>query len=158
MSSGNEISHITLEIWQANWCGSDRYPEIEIGAGYGTSHKTRSNRYTNNFGRGSILRWNPIYKSLGGIKGMRVSGQSINFRIHGKSWDDFCPKRLRIMTYDGAVYQSPEMNDWVNIIKGDKLRTAYKCANGWASCCPKKCESNKFLGVFPTTKNYCNVC
>ena len=136
---------MTLEIWNNDWCGADKGPTFEIKSlpwydvrsktvrgGYGTQGTHLS---FDPIHKGDTLQWDNLNGKLGLVSGLRVSGNSLWFSLFGRSGDDFCPKRFRVVTYDGTVYRSSEMNDWVDKSKGYQTRTAYRCSNR-ASCCP----------------------
>ena len=131
LTVGNEIRKVTLELWNSDWCGTDDGPTFEI-----RTQKGETRRVTRSFSPanlGDTLQWDNFNGKLGNgidnsgnVSGLKVSGASLRFKLIGQSWDDFCPKRFKVVTYDGTVYRSSEMNDWVDKGKGNHYRTAYK--------------------------------
>ena len=112
-----------MEIWNSDWCGTSHGPLIEIPTKNGNSLRTR---WKNEVYKGNELAWDNFNGFLGAVSGLKAVGQRLQFRIIGYDSDDFCPKRLRVKTYDGTVYQSSEMDDWVDNAKGGHIRYAYK--------------------------------
>jgi len=144
LDAGNEIRKVTLEIWDNDWCGTDYGPTFEIRTQGGITR--RVTRSFKSVSKGDTLQWDNINGKLGytvvpQVSGLQVSGGSLNFKLFGGTGDDFCPKRFRVVTYDGTVYRSSEMNDWVDKSKGYQTRTAYRCSNR-ASCCPNPDRSH----------------
>ena len=131
MAVGNEIRKVTLELWNNDWCGTDEGPTFEI-----RTQKGEIRRVTRSYSPASLgetLQWDNFNGKLGNgidnsgtVSGLRISGSFLNFKLFGSSGDDFCPKRFSVVTYDGTVYRSSEMKDWVDESKGNHYRTAYK--------------------------------
>ena len=86
----------------------------------------RVSRSFNPANKGDTLQWDNYNGKLGHVSGLKVSGASLRFKLFGQSGDDFCPKRLSVVTYDGTEYRSLEMNDWVDNSKGHQQRFAFK--------------------------------
>ena len=148
MATGNEIRKVTLEIWDNDWCGADHGPTFEIESQYVDSTTRRVTRSFDPIFKGDTLQWDNVNGKLGPVSGLRVSGNRLWFKLFGGSGDDFCPKRFRVVTYDGTLYQSSEMNDWVDNSKGYQIRTAYQCNNrqyGWRwNICPDPCSGHDY--------------
>ena len=124
---GNQISKVTLELWDDDWCGTNYGPTFEI-----RTQDNKRGRVTRSFNpayKGDTLQWDNRNGKLGYVTNLKVSGASLRFKLEGQSGDDFCPKRFSVYTYGGAVYRSLEMNDWVDSSKGNQERLAFKDVN-----------------------------
>ena len=149
MTTGNEIKKVTLEIWNKDWCGTDKGPAFQIRTKDGTTRTTYLS--FDHVWKGSTLEWDHSNEKLGSVNGLQLPCIYINgryryvpcespdkndftdgiggeqfipnakgyasylvFKIFGQSGDDFCPKRFKVFTYDGTVYRSPKIDEWVD--------------------------------------------
>ena len=156
MATGNEIRKVTLELWDKDWCGTDKGPAFQIRTRDGTTRTTYLS--FDPALKGNTLQWDHSNEKLGSVNGLKLPCLYINgryryvpcespnkndyiddqlipdrkgyanylqFKLIGQSGDDFCPKRFKVVTYDGTVYLQ-QMNDWVDKRKGYETRRAYQ--------------------------------
>ena len=143
MATGDEIKEVTLEIWDNDWCGTDKSPSFQIRTKDGLTRKAYFcktifciQKHTDAISKGDTLQWKDYknldgksFNGLGTIKRFPMPGiwdrNYIEFKLFGRSGDDFCPKVFKVVTYDGTVYLG-QMNDWVDKSKGYETRRAYQ--------------------------------
>ena len=141
MATGNEIRKVTLEIWDNDWCGTDKGPTFQIRTKDGTTRTTYLS--FDPVSKGSTLQWDHSNEKLGSVNGLQLPCLYINGR------------------YRYAACESPNVNDYIDgnhipNAKGYAPNLFFKLiGNSGDDFCPKKFEVVTYDGtVYRSPKIY----